>query len=268
MDNFKYIKKNLNKLETKGKSLFLAQDQGLEHGPQELEGKSINPDYVYEIAEKGEIDGFIVQKGLAEHYGSSYRVNQIIKLNGKIGLEGKDDPYSPQVCSVRKAVDLNAKAVGYTLYPGSKYQYKMFEEFKKVQEEAHDFGIPVTTWMYPRGEGIKNELGNHELIYASRIGLELGSDLLKVKFNGDKEVMKRQIESAGKAGVLMAGGPKAENSKDFLKQVNDVDSVGAKGFAVGRNIWLHHNPIGMSKAIRDIQHNGKDIYRAMNHLEK
>ena len=50
----KSIFKAMNKLETKGKTLFLAQDQGLEHGAWELTGETINPDYIFNIAEKGE----------------------------------------------------------------------------------------------------------------------------------------------------------------------------------------------------------------------
>jgi len=268
MSYYKDVEKSMKKLETKGKTLFLAQDQGLEHGPWELEGPTLNPDYVFNIAEKGEFDGFICQKGLAEKYGDSYKVNKIIKVNGKNLLGPKDDPYSPMLCSVRNAVDLGAKAIGFTAFPGSKHQEKIMDDFRKVQEEAHDFGLPVTTWLYPRGESIKSDTDGETLAYCARIGLEIGADILKMKYNGKKADMKRQIACAGKAKVLMAGGPKSNSSKEFLKQVNEVNDCGAQGFAIGRNIWLHENPIEMSKAIRDIQIRGTDVYKALKRLEK
>lgn len=262
------IDKAMNKLETNGKTLFLAQDQGLEHGPKDLPGETIDPDFIFDIAENGEFDGFICQKGLAEKYAASYKCNLVLKVNGKTLMPPKDDPYSPVLCSVRRAVDLGAKAVGFTIFPGSSYEAKIFEDFRQVQEDAHDFGLPVTAWLYPRGKSIKNDLDPDVLAYSARVGLELGADMLKMKYNGNPKDMEYQVRCAGKAKVLMAGGPKAQSSKDFLKQVQEVDGAGAKGFAIGRNIWQHETPIAMSKAIRDVQIRGRDIYHALKRLEK
>lgn len=268
MTYMKDVEKAMKKLQTGGKTLFLAQDQGLEHGPHELEGKTLDPDYVFNIAEKGEFDGFICQKGLAEKYGSSYKTNIVLKVNGKTLLGPKDDPYSPMTCSVKKAVELGAKAIGFTNFPGSAHQDKIYEDFRKVQEEAHDFGLPVTSWMYPRGKAIKSDVTRDVLSYSARIGLELGADMLKMKYNGNPEDMKYQIRCGGKAKMLMAGGPKANGSKDFLKQIEEVNNCGAQGFAIGRNIWLHDKPVAMSKAIRDVQLRDKNVYDALKRFEK
>jgi len=32
----------------------------------------------------------------------------------------------------------------------------MLKEFGKIEEEAHNLGMPVIAWMYPRGKSIKN----------------------------------------------------------------------------------------------------------------
>lgn len=264
----KDIERAERKLQTHGKTLFLAQDQGLEHGPHELIGESLNPDYVFTIAEKGEVDGFICQKGLAEKYGDSYKTNLVIKVNGKNLLGPKDDPYSPVLCSVKRAVELNAKAIGFTCFPGSEHQNKIMEDFRKVQEEAHDFGIPVTAWMYPRGKAIKSDIDRDTLAYSARIGLEIGADMLKMKYNGNPKDMEYQVKCAGKAKVLMAGGKKTNSSKEFLKQIEEVNKAGAHGFAIGRNIWLHEHPIEMTRAMRDVQIRGKSVYDALKRFEK
>ncbi|MFW6286241.1 MAG: class I fructose-bisphosphate aldolase [Nanoarchaeota archaeon] len=268
------VNKNLKKLQKNGKTLFLAQDQGLEHGPAELSGETIDPDYIFNIAEKGDIDAFICQKGLAEKYADSYRTNLLIKVNGKINPKSAlgltDDPYSPITCSVKCAVELGAKAIGFTNFPGSKYQNKIFEDFRKIQEEAHDFGLPVTSWMYPRGKRIDKVKGgdlNGELLeYSARMGLELGADMLKMKYNGNVNDMKKQIKAGGKARMLMAGGAKTNSSKEFLKQIEEVNNCGIAGFAIGRNIWKHEKPIAMTKAIRDIQIHEKNVYSALKRL--
>lgn len=268
MDYMKDVEKAMKKLSTDGKTLFLAQDQGLEHGPEKYGPEKIDGDYIFDVAQKGEFDGFICQKGIAEKYSSSYDVNLVLKVNGKCVLGPKDDPYSPITCSIRKAVDIGAKAIGFTNFPGSKYQNKIFEDFRQIQEEAHDFGLPVTSWMYPRGETIKNDIDRETLAYSARIGLELGADMLKMKYNGNPEDMKYQVACGGKAKMLMAGGPKTDSTKDFLKQIQEVNDAGAAGFAIGRNIWMHDKPLEVAKAIRDVQIRKKDIYSALKRLEK
>ncbi|NQZ84998.1 MAG: fructose-bisphosphate aldolase [Nanoarchaeales archaeon] len=269
--SYREIEKAMKKLETKGKSLFLAQDQGFEHGPYELEGKTGDPDYIFEIAEKGKVDAFICQKGLAEMYGESYNTNIMLKVNGKVnpkselGLDG--DPHPAVTCSVRKAVDIGAKAIGFTNFVGSIHQKQIMEEFRVIQEDAHDFGLPVAMWVYPRGKKVKNPNSGENLAYGARLGHTLGADYLKMPFNGNVKDFKEQIRMAAKSKVVMSGGPKANSTKEFLKQVETVTECGGQGFAIGRNIWQHENPLAVIKAIRDIQLEGKDVYSALKRLE-
>lgn len=269
--SYKQIEKAMKKLETKGKSLFLAQDQGFEHGPYELAGETANPDYILNIAEKGKVDAFICQKGLAEMYAESYKTNLMIKVNGKINpkseLGPNGDPRPAITCSVRKAVDIGAKAIGFTNFVGSEHQKQIFEEFRKIQEDAHDFGIPVASWIYPRGKKVKTPTSKENLTYGARIGQELGADFLKMPFNGNADDFKEQIRMAGKSKIVMSGGPKANSTKDFLNQVKTVTDCGGHGFAIGRNIWQHDKPLAVIKSIRDIQLNKKDVYTALKRLE-
>ena len=65
------------------KYLFLAYDQGLEHGPNDLESYSLDPNYLIHIANHSKIDGFICHKGIAEKYSNKLKKPLIIKVNGK-----------------------------------------------------------------------------------------------------------------------------------------------------------------------------------------
>ena len=270
--SYKDIEKALKKLETGGKSLFLAQDQGFEHGPYELIGETANPEYLFHIAEKSEVDAFICQKGLAEMHAESYnKVNIMLKVNGKVNPKSElgptGDPNPAITCSVRKAVDIGAKAIGFTNFVGSEHQKSIMEDFAKIQEEAHDFGVPVASWIYPRGKKVKNPNSGENLAYGARLGQELGADILKMPFNGNVNDFKQQIRMAGKSKVVMSGGPKSDSTKEFLNIVKTVNDIGGHGFAIGRNIWQHENPLGVVKAIRDVQIRGKDVYKALKNLE-
>lgn len=237
---------------TNGKALFLAMDQGLEHGPKDFNLKSINPDYVLDIAAKGKYDGMILQKGVAEKYYENYRkqVKLIVKLNGKTSIP-QIAPYSSQNCSVSHAIALGASAVGYTIYLGSPLEPKIFAEFSKIQEEAHDYGVPVIAWIYPRGEFVKNDLDTDILAYAARAGLELGADFVKIKYNNDFYGYKWVVKCAGKTKVLVAGGEKT-TPENLLREAHQVMRAGATGMAIGRNVWQSDNPLGITNALKQV----------------
>jgi len=243
----------INKLLKNGKAMFLACDQGLEHGPTDFNEKNIDPKYILDIALEGGYTGVILQPGVAEkYYHGAYRnIPLIVKLNGKTRLP-KIDPLSRQTCSVERAVKMGASAVGYTIFDGSRAEPEIFREFGRIVEEAHDYGLPVIAWMYPRGQDIANEESNEILAYSARIGLELGADMIKVKYNGDLGNFKWMLKCAGRTKVVISGGSKLPN-KEFLQEVYDtVIAADGDGIAVGRNIWQDERPFALSKALSEI----------------
>ncbi|MCL5730092.1 MAG: fructose-bisphosphate aldolase [Candidatus Pacearchaeota archaeon] len=234
-----------------GKAMFLAYDHGLEHGPIEFNDKDANPEYIIDIAKKGKYNALIFQKGIAEKYNEKIKKSKIpliIKLNGKTNLF-QGEPVSRQICSVKEALDLGAKAVGYTIYIGSRYESVMLKEFDSIEEEAHAKGIPVIAWIYPRGKSVEKKPGGELMAYAARTGLEIGADIIKIKYNGNVKDLKWAVKVAGKTQVMIAGGVH-EDEKIFLKQVKEIINAGAAGLAVGRNIWQSGNPVELSGKIK------------------
>jgi len=225
----------------------LAYDQGLEHGPTDLDEHNFDPAFIMELAAAGRFNGVVFQKGLAEKYYDR-RVPLILKVNGKTSLV-KGEPVARQICSVKRASELGAKAIGYTIYAGSAHESIMLEEFGRIQEEAHNLGMAAIAWVYPRGEAIKNDTAPEIVAYAARTGLEIGADAVKIKYTGDVESFKWAVRCAGKAKVFMSGGPKAPTEADFLKQVRGALDAGAAGLAVGRNVWQSPDPLKMARAL-------------------
>ncbi|MFH1585183.1 MAG: hypothetical protein ABIB79_00265 [archaeon] len=236
-----------------GKALFLAYDQGLEHGPTDFNDKNVDPNYILDIAKKGRYSGVVFQKGIAEKYNSEIRKSKvplIVKLNGKTNLV-KGDPISETLCTVDEAVKLGAKAVGYTIYIGSEFESEMFEEFAEIQEEAHEKGLTVITWIYPRGKSIKGKSSRELMAYACRVGLEIGADIIKIQYNGNPKDLKWAVKSAGKAKVVIAGGVK-KSEKDLIKQVKDIMGAGAIGLAIGRNVWQSKDPMKITRKLKEV----------------
>ena len=260
-------KVRLDRLFTDKKTLMLAYDQGLEHGPIDFDERNVDPHYVIYIAIHGKYNAFICQKGVAELYSENYKkkIPLVIKLNGKSNIP-RIFPIAKQLCSVKRAVDLGADAVGYTIYVGSPLEPEIFQEFGKIQEEAHDYGLPIIAWMYPRGRFVTNETSTSMLSYAARIGLELGADMIKIKYNEKKDDYKWVVKCAGNTRLAVAGGPKLP-SLQYLKRAKDIMETGAVGMAVGRGIWQHDTPMKMTAALRSIIFDNAEVDEAMEFLK-
>lgn len=247
-------KPNLSKIMKNGKALYLAYDQGLEHGPEsDFDDKNVDPLYILEIAKKGKYQGVVFGKGISEKYNKEIRKSKvplILKLNGKTKLY-KGEPYSAPLCSVREAMKLGASAVGYTIYIGSRFEARMFRDFEKVEREAHAKGLPVITWIYPRGKNVKNDTSREMMAYSARTGLELGADIVKMKWNGKVNDLKWAVKSAGRTKVVISGGSK-KSEKIFLKEVENVMKSGAVGMAIGRNVWKAKEPLKLTEKIKGV----------------
>lgn len=243
---------DLSTITRQGRALYLAYDQGMEHGPEDFNDQNVDPAKILELADSGYFTGVILQKGVAEKYytGKNYKVPLIVKLNGKTSLVKDEDPYSPQVCSVAEAISYGAKAVGYTIYIGSEYEAKMTSEFGKIEQEAEEAGIAVIAWMYPRGRNIPDEKDPKIIAYAARVGLELGADIVKIRYTGDPVSFNWVIRNAGEAKVVVMGGSK-EDEQTFLERTKIVIDQGAIGLAVGRNIWQNPQPLELTKKVAE-----------------
>lgn len=237
-----------------GKALILAYDHGLEHGPTDFEPvpETMDPERVFELATHDAVTATAVQKGVAEAYYPSYAedVNLLAKVNGTSNLwMGEHD--SAVNCSVEYAADLGADAIGFTLYGGSNHEVEMAEEFREIQESARDHDLPVVMWSYPRGQGLKNDTKPDTIAYATRLGLELGADITKVKYPGDADAMKHACDMAAKTKVIMSGGSKTDD-REFLETVEEATNAGAAGLAVGRNVFQRENPTRILDALEEV----------------
>lgn len=239
-------------IEKNGKVLLLAYDQGFEHGPIDFDETNVDPKYIMQIATNGSFTGVVFHEGVASrYYEKQSGIPLVVKLNGKTSFYS-EEPRSLQLCTVDRAVELGAVGIGYTIYVGSKYEEEMMVEFARIEDEAHAKGLVVIAWMYPRGEKVAGRESERDVVaYAARLGLELNADYVKVPYTGDVESFSWVVKAAGKVGVLAQGGKKVEED-EFLKEAKEVMSSGAKGFAVGRNIWQDKNPDKLSTELKKI----------------
>jgi class I fructose-bisphosphate aldolase len=258
-----------------GNSLILAYDHGTEHGPVDFEPmpKSADPRHVFEVAQHPAVTALALQKGNAEYYrswqGGEDDTPLLVKLNGNSNLAKRDDYYSPKQCSVQYAVEeLDADAVGYTMYAGSIHEDEMWKEFRQVQEEARKYDVPVVMWSYPRGKGIEENpdySGQKDpdvVAYGARLGLELGADMVKCKYPGSQGDWKQLESQVSGLKTVMSGGSK-RSDEQFLEDIHSTIEVGGNGLAVGRNIFQRENPDELLDRLEGVIFQGRTVEEVM-----
>jgi fructose-bisphosphate aldolase/6-deoxy-5-ketofructose 1-phosphate synthase len=281
----RYIANYATMTRNSGRLMLFAGDQKVEHLNKDFYGEGIHPDdgdpeHLFRIASRAKIGVFATQLGLIARYGMDYRaLPYLVKLNSKTNLVKTSfaDPFSQQWLDVQQVVDfldnsgLHIRAVGYTIYLGSKHEAEMLRQAAQIVYQAHCHGLVTVLWIYPRGEAVKDEKDPHLIAGATGVAACLGSDFVKVNYpeqegSESREIFKEAIRSAGRTKVVCAGGA-SDEVESFLKRLHDQIHVsGAAGNATGRNIHQKslEEAIKMCNAIYAITVEGSSVEEALD----
>ena len=105
----------------------------------------------------------------------------ILKCNSANSLATEKD--QAVTASVNDALRLSCCAIGFTIYPGSEYQFELIEEIRELAEEAKSVGLAVVVWSYPRGGTVtkEGETAMDVCAYAAHMAALIGAHIIKVK---------------------------------------------------------------------------------------
>jgi len=251
------------------KTVIIAFDHGFEHGPSDFPEKVLDPRVVVRAAAQGGANGIMMHKGVARYTADEWvgKIPLILKITGRTRLMPEELAIQAHVASVEDAVSLGADGVAITIYVGSNNEPKMLEDFCEVETRCRQLGMPILALMYPRGPGIKDRFDVKYVEYATRLGAELGVDLVKTYYTGSPETFRRVVKACP-VPVVAAGGPRKETAKEALEMVKEVMEAGAIGVAIGRNVWAHPDPVGMTRAIRKIVMKNASLREAMREVRE
>lgn len=253
----------LSRILKDGKGVVFAFDHGFEHGPSDFAPERSNPRKVVELAVESGVDALMLTRGVAQATADIWagRVPVIVKLTGKTSLRPPDMQMQQyRIGFVEDAVAMGADGVAATVYWGAPGEDAMAEEFAAIVSESERFGLPVMILAYPRGPSIIERHDEYIVKYASRASVEIGADIIKTHYTGSTESFRRVVESVP-VPVLMSGGAKTEDPKEFLRTVKSVMDAGGAGVVVGRNVFQSQDFVGTARAILEVVHKGADPER-------
>ena len=252
----------LNRILEDGKMLCVPMDHGVTSGP--IRGI----DRIYEtikLVERGGATAIILHKGVIKNLPKPLKIGVIMHASAST-IHSTQPNWKVQVAMVEEAIRLGADAVSVHVNIGGENEQDMLMKLGLIADECDEWQIPLIAMMYPRGENIENPRDPDVIAHVARIGAELGADIVKTSmpsFNSE-DIMK--ITRSCPVPVVAAGGPKMENDRMVLELAHAVIKGGGIGVTFGRNIFQHENPEAMTRALRAIIFEGKDVDEALKIL--
>ncbi|MFW6323874.1 MAG: 2-amino-3,7-dideoxy-D-threo-hept-6-ulosonate synthase [Desulfovibrionales bacterium] len=243
-----------------GRAIIVPLDHGVSVGP--IYGLIDLRKTVAQIVEGG-ANAVLMHKGLVRcgHRSRGKDIGLIVHLSASTALS----PYpnaKTLVATVEESIRLGADAVSLHINLGDETESRMLSDLGKAAASAASWGMPLLAMMYARGPKIANEFDPDVVAHCARVGMELGADVVKVPYTGDPESFSRVVESCC-VPVVIAGGPKINQTSAFLQMVYDSIHAGGAGLSIGRNIFQADDPSKMVRALNSIVHEDGGIQEAL-----
>lgn len=210
-------------------------------------------------------DAITMHKGLAEECFAPYA--------GKVPLVVKCSTFSPfqpaedtPVCTVEEAVRLGGDAVSMGCIVGGDKQPGQIAALAAIARDAAAAGMPLLAHIYPRGIADKAAWTDVEnVMYAARLGAELGVDLVKTNYTGSIESFARVVACCP-ARVVVAGGTPGGEIAHYFQMAHDVLQAGGAGITFGRTVFQHAHPTAVVKALVRLVHGNASVAEALQYL--
>lgn len=244
--------------------VVIPMDHGISDGP--IEGLINITDTVNRVAEGG-ANAVLMQKGMVKygHRGYGHDIGLIVHISGSSSLS-PDPNAKVQVCTVEEVIKMGGDAVSMHINVGSKTEADQLEQLGKISRDCTEWGMPLLTMMYPRGKKITNPHDPVNVAHAARIGAELGADVVKTVYTGDPDSF-RDVVRGCPVPVVIAGGPKTSTDLELLEMIDGAMEAGARGAAIGRNVFQHRDPVRLTRAICEIVHHRRPVEEALEQLK-
>ncbi len=261
----------LRRLLRKGRALVVPLDHGMVAGP--LPGIE-DPVALIKLIALSDADAVLLTPGILEQVAAELgHLAVILRIDGCTSVQGEGP--MRQFTSVAHAAQLGADAVIVNATVGGPQESVELRKLGRVAEEARHWGMPVVAEMLSAGM-----LANHldftgkgtaalpanvadDIALASRIGAELGADIIKTRYSGEEESFRRIVASTGRP-VMVAGGPMRDSSlRSLLEMADHSLSAGAEGVIFGRNVWQHPHPDAVLAALAAMVHDAASVTDAL-----
>lgn len=247
----------------RGKCVIVPMDHPVFFGP--LQGLADPGELIADVAST-EADALLLTLAtLDRNVDKVGNLATIARLDGTHTKLGSHLIEIDRISSVEYAVAAGADACVLNIYVGADNERDLLKKLGETAEACEKWGLPLVGEMIPIGvlaghydpnaKKLSEEELTEQIALASRVGAEVGADMIKTSYTGSADSFKRVVEGAS-VPVVVAGGPCGNTTMDLLKTVEDCIAAGAAGVCIGRNVWQRENRVEVLNAVCKIVHEG------------
>ncbi len=213
----------------------------LDHGPWLGPVKGIDrPHAIVEQVLDGGANALLLSPGFARAVERLVPpdVGLALRVSISLGLAPEAKQETP-VATVETALRLDADAVAVSIFFGRGQEVTTMRFLGELTEQCNRYGMPVLAEMMP---SLDDAYKPEAIAHATRIGFEMGADIVKTNYCGDVEAF-RHVVAASPVPIIVAGGPSVgDGADDTLQMAREVVRAGAAGVAIGRRVWQATDP--------------------------
>lgn len=200
-------------------------------------------------------DGFIVNLGVARAFKDQLAGKGVVLRTdtGNTCIESASRDGSFRIYGIDEAKAVGAHALMNMTFPGHPREMDNISDCASLISECLTEPHPIMLEALPYGLGKSLDYTPSKIHFCIRHACELGADIVKTAYPGDKEAFRRAVAEAY-VPVVILGGASGGRQVDLLRDVADAMDAGAAGIAIGRNVWQAPDPVKMAKALHAIVH--------------
>lgn len=245
-----------------GKTVVVAVDHGGIAGPM----KGIN-DAVKMVREcvAGGADSILTTRGFARAAEGAWdrSTSLILRLTGGFTILGGEFE-EELISSAETSLLYGASGAAATVKFGHRREGAFTMQTSLLADACERWDLPLMIEAMARGKDMKiaDPFG---IALAARAAAEIGADIVKTYYTGDPDSFRKVIEGCP-VPVVILGGEKSGSIEQIFSDVYYAMQAGARGIAIGRNIWHEDNTRVMVEAMAALVHENATIGQALKHV--
>lgn len=262
MDVGKKLRMNSLFRKDTGNCVCVAVDHGGIAGP--MEGLNA-PGPLIRSCIKGRADCILTTRGFARAAIDEWdrSIALVLRLTGGFTVLGGVFE-EEMISSPRTALEYGADGAAVTVKFGHPREGEVIKNASLVADECNRWGLPVMIESMAKKKDMPSA-DPEGIKLAARAAMEIGADMVKTYYTGDVETFGKVIEGC-QIPVVILGGEKNNSLEEVFNDVYYSMQAGARGIAIGRNIWQYKNTTAMVEAMAGLVHEKWTVKQAMKHI--
>lgn len=246
-----------------GKTVIVAADHGAIAGP--LKGIE-SPRELVRLCAEGGADAILAHRGFVRAGLEDWKRQLGLVLRASGGFTTLGGRFEEElIAGAEDAVRWAADAVAVTVKFGHAREGEFIKNASNLISACESCSLPVMieAMAFEKGEFSTRA---DALAIAVRAAEEIGAAFIKAAMPQSIDDFA-QIARGTHVPIVLLGGERADSLPALFESIARAMDLGAKGVAMGRNIWGQDRPREILEAVVGLVHGGWDIQKTIAHYD-